>query len=351
MLMVVRPAAGGIRQHLLNLLSCLNRAQFAPSLAAPPEFLHALPPGVLTETHPLAIAPRSSPLADFRAARSLSLLAVKADLVHAHGLRAGWVTTLASLRRPFPWVLSAHNLVPPGRATRFALRVIGSRVTAVIAISEAIAAGLTAQGITRSKIVVIPNGIDLAHFARGPERTAARQALGVPTDVFVIGCIARLSPEKGLDVLLRAAERLPGVPVLVAGDGPDRDDLSRAAPPNVRLIGRIDDTRRLLRAADALAVPSRLEGQGIVALEAMASGVPVVASRVGGLAEMLADDETALLVPPDHPAALAHALTRLQTDEPLRLRLIANAAALVRDRYDLGLMVQQIEAVYSRIPS
>ena len=98
-------------------------------------------------------------------------------------------------------------------------------------------------------------------------------------------------------------------------------------------------------------MPSRLEGQGIVALEAMASGVPVVASRVGGLAEMLTDGETALLVPPNDPAALAGALRRLSQDAALRRSLSDRAKILVNEKYELTTMVRAIEAVYAELGS
>jgi len=98
-----------------------------------------------------------------------------------------------------------------------------------------------------------------------------------------------------------------------------------------------------------VAVPSRQEGQGIVALEAMASGLPVVASGVGGLAEMLADGETALLVPPDDPAILASALARLRDDPALRERLATNGRTLMREKYDIRRMVQAVEEVYRAV--
>lgn len=348
-LFLVRPAAGGIRQHLLNLLAGLDRCRFTPSLAAPADFLRALPETSDLATFPLALAARFSLLADLRVAKQFAKLTAQADLVHVHGLRAGWVAALAAYYRPFPLIVSAHNLVPAGRATRLALRLIGHRAARIIAISEAIADGLAAQGDPRHKIVVIPNGIDVNFFAQGPDRAEARQALSVPNDAFMVGCIARLSPEKGVDVLVCAAAALPGMLFLIAGDGPEHEKLARDLPSNVRLLGRIADTRVLLRAADVLAVPSRQEGQGIVALEAMASGIPVVASHVGGLAEMLTDGETALLVPPDDPSALADALIRLQNDAPLWHRLITNAETLVREKYESSQMVRATEEVYDKV--
>lgn len=347
---VVRPAAGGIRQHVLSLLRHMDRARFVPFVAAPADFLHSLPGPELAAPFPLEIAASFAPWADLRTASRLAALSRGADVVHAHGLRAGWVAALAHCRRPFPLVVTAHNLADgAGRLSRLGLRLIGRRAAKIVAVSEAVADSLAAQGVPRSKIGVIPNGVDVDSFAERLSRDETREALGVPPDAFVVGCIARLSPEKGVDVLLGVAAHSPGIVFLVAGDGPQRAALEARLPPNVRMLGRVADTRPLLGAVDVLAVPSRQEGQGIVALEAMAAGVPVVASRVGGLAGMLTDGATALLVVPDNPAALAGALARLQDDAALRQRLAVAGLALVREQYEVQKMARAVEVVYGRV--
>lgn len=346
---VVRPAAGGIRQHVLNLLRQTDRSRFVPSLAAPRDFLRSLPAPPPASPLPLEITATLAPLADLRAALRLAALSGGADVVHAHGLRAGWVAALAHLRRPFPLIVTAHNVAErAGRLSRLGLRLIGQRATEIITVSEAVADSLVAQGIPRPKIDVIPNGIDVAHFA-DPPPDALGWAFTVHPDTFVVVYVGRLSPEKGVDVLLMAAVQSQGIAFLIAGEGPQRTALEAGLPPNARLLGRVDDVRGPLSIADVLAVPSRHEGQGIVALEALAAGVPIVASRVGGLAGMLTDGETALLVPPDDPEALAAALTRLQNDPRLRERLTAAGRALVRDRYDVRQMARAIEEAYMAV--
>lgn len=348
-LQVVRPAAGGIRQHVLSLIGASDPARAVHSIAAPVAFLHDLPADTPAHNLPLEIAARFAPLADLRAARRLAKLAHKADVVHAHGLRAGWIAALAQSVRPFPFMLTAHNMAEGGLPAQLALKHIGRRAQAIIAVSQAVADSLTALGVPPAKLRIVPNGVDVEVFAQLPPRADARQALGFIEDTFTVGCIARLSPEKGVDVLAQAAAALPDVPVLVAGDGPQRDVLRASLPANVRLLGRIPDTRALLAAVSVLVVPSRLEGQGIVALEAMAAGVPLIASRVGGLAEMLTDGETVLLVPAGDPAALARAITRLRADPALQAHLSANAARLVRERYSHRRTVAAVLDVYAEL--
>lgn len=348
-LQVVRPAAGGIRQHVLSLVQGMDPARVDYRIAAPATFLRGLPPGFEVPLLPLEIAARFKPFADLRAAVRLARLARSADVVHAHGLRAGWVAALAHTLRPFPLVLTAHNMAEGGLVTRLAITLMGRRAQVVIAVSQAVAGSLAALGLPPARLRLAPNGVDVEAFAQLPPRADARQALGLAEDTFAVGCIARLSPEKGVDVLAQAAAALPDVPVLVAGDGPQRDKLQASLPANMRLLGRVSDTRALLAAVSVLVVPSRLEGQGIVALEAMAARVPLIASRVGGLAEMLTDGETALLVPPNDPTALAHAITCLRADPALQASLTANAARLVRERYDQRHTVAAVLDVYSEV--
>lgn len=348
-LQVVRPAAGGIRQHVLSFIGASDPARAIHSIAAPVAFLHDLPADTPAHNLPLEIAARFAPLADLRAARRLAKLARTVNLVHAHGLRAGWIAAIAQSVRPFPFVLTAHNMAEGGLPARLAVTHIGRRAQVVIAVSQAVAGSLVTLGMPPAKLRIVPNGVDVEAFAQLPLRADARQALGLTEDTFTVGCIARLSPEKGVDVLAQAAAALPDVPVLVAGDGPQRAVLQASLPANVRLLGRIPDTRALLAAVSVLVVPSRREGQGIVALEAMAARVPLIASRVGGLAEMLTDGETALLVPPGDPAALAHAISRLRDDTALQAHLSAHAACLVRERYSHRRTVAAVLDVYAEV--
>ena len=348
---VVRPAAGGIRQHVLLLLDFLDPVQVTNSVAAPSEFLASFESRFLFASVRLDIAPRLSPIWDFKLARALTRAQPQfSDVVHAHGLRAAWVAALARRRHPFPLIFTAHNTVERSLPSQLALAFISRHCTRIVAVSQSVAASLTANGVSPAKLQVISNGVDLTHFLPSENSHAeARAALGLPDAAYVVVSAARFSPEKGLDVLLKAAKQRKHMTFLIAGDGPQFETLSRDLPPNVRLLGRLADVRPLLFAADVFAMPSRREGQGIAALEAMAAGVPVVASHVGGLAEMLTDGETALLVPPDDPDALAVALSRLQSDTRLRHNLAESASALVQSRYSLQTMLDSLTTLYQQV--
>lgn len=348
-LQLVRPALGGIRQHVLNLLDGLDPALVTNSVAAPPAFVReVLTHPLVHATIPLDIAARLSLARDLVAARRLArVLPQFAEVVHAHGARAAWIAALAHRHRPFPLIFTAHNLIGRDLSSRLGIPFIGFHCTRILAVSPSVADSLAACGVPRSKIEVIPNGIDLHHYDPAlQDRAAARQSFGLPDNAFVVASAARLSREKGLDTLLVAAAQRTGMTFLLAGEGPLKSALLRQAPTNAQLLGRVADVAALLSAADVFAVPSRREGQGISALEAMAAGVPLVATRIGGLADMLTDGETALLIPSDDPDALAAALSRLKSDARLRQKLVANASALVHERYDLASMLAAVMQVY-----
>ncbi len=348
---VVRPATGGIRQHVISLLNGLDPAQVVNSVAAPRKLLADVSDcSNLVASVRLNIAARLSP-SDLRPAQILASVQPQfSDVVHAHGVRAAWVAALAHRRRPFPLIFTAHNQIERTAFARLGIAFISRHCTQMVAVSGPVADSLAACGVPRAKIKVVPNGVDADYF-RSPSsyRAAARAALSLSETAFVVAAAARFSPEKGLDILLQAARQRKQMTFLIAGDGPLFEAFSRDLPPNVTLLGRVDDVRPLLAAADIFAVPSRREGQGIAALEAMAAGVPVIAARVGGLAEMLTDGETALLVPPDDPEALAAALGRLQGDSRLRQKLAANALVLVQACYSLQTMLDTLTDIYQTV--
>ena len=289
---VVRPAAGGIRRHVGLLLNTLDRERFAVTLFAPADFAADADP--LTTPHiRLAISPRTNPFADRAVIQNLAQhLAQNVDLVHAHGIRAAWITAHAAFRLNLPFVFTAHNLVPRlNPLARFGLQFASKFAARILAVSHAVADSLQANGVEGSKIVVIPNGIATAPFDVPYNRAALSARFGIEPDAPLIAAVGRFAPEKGFDVLLKAfpavQPRLPDAQLLLAGDGPQMALLRRLAKNDaaIHFMGYVPDVVPVMQCADVVAIPSRQEGQGIVALEAAAAHRPVVASRVGGLNE------------------------------------------------------------------
>jgi glycosyltransferase involved in cell wall biosynthesis len=221
---------------------------------------------------------------------------VDADLLHAHWLPAGWVAERSG--KPYVVQVWGTDVELARRAPWLARRVL-SKARLVIAASNDLAERARALGAR--EVRVIPSGVEL------PER------VGIEADPAEVLYAGRLSPEKGVLELLEATE---GLNLVVAGDGPLRDRI-----PSASGFVSHDELEQLYARAAVVACPSRREGFGVVCLEAMAHGRPVVATRVGGLLDLVVDGETGIVVPPRDPAALRSALERLLADPDLRRKL------------------------------
>ena len=248
-----------------------------------------------------------------------------ADLVHLHTGRATWLGGLAARLAGLP-ALTTRRMdrhVRPGLRTQLIYRVFTQRA---VAISPAVARRLSDAGVPEERMRTISSSVDPRAVEPRVGRDARRRAGRVPEDALLLLVLANLVPRKGVDVLLEALVGLEPAPRLwIAGDGPERGALEAQAQQlglaeRVHFLGRCDDTGDLLAACDVFVMPSRLEGLGVAALEAMAAGRPVVASRVGGLAGLVVHERTGLLVPPDDVASLADALRRLLDELGLGVR-------------------------------
>ncbi len=227
----------------------------------------------------------------------------------------------------------------------------------VLALSPSHAQYLTTrERVPAGKIAVVPNGIDLSRFRDLPTPARAREALDLPASGPVLGTVAMLRPEKNQRVLLESAavlrRRYPDLQVVLVGEGDERAALeARAAEPDlagaVHFLGRRSDVLRLLPAFTVFALPSHpvVETQPVSVLEAMAAGVPVVATRVGDLAAMLEDGGSGLLVPPGDAEAFRDAVDVLLAEPETRERLIRRAGVSV-SRYGLDAAVDALLGVW-----
>ena len=224
----------------------------------------------------------------------------------------------------------AGRLVPPRAHQRALTRLVARRVDAVVAVTERQRPPLEQLGYPGARIEVVPNGV----FARDVERVQPSPELA--GDGFPVVCVAGLRPEKRVDLFLEAVAAAraenPAVRGYVAGAGPERERLEPlAARAEVRLLGAREDVLELLAAARAMCLPSEAEALPMSIVEAMALACPVVASDVGGTAELVADGETGFLTPPGDAAAITRALLALASD-PGRARAMG-AAGRLRQRH------------------
>jgi glycosyltransferase involved in cell wall biosynthesis len=253
---------------------------------------------------------------------------------------------LAAVLRPSTRIVALHHapLTSTSELQTRLNRLLNRRVHAFVAASS-FSAGRVERllALRPGSVRTIPYGIPDPGPAPG---TANRDP--------VVGAVGRLVREKGFDTLVRALAELPGVRARVAGDGPDRLELERLAnelgvADRIELTGWAEDTRAFLATIDVLAAPSRFEAFGIAIAEAMLAERPVVAARVGGIPEVVVEGETALLVPPDDPPALASALRTLLDDPDLRRRMAERGRARVLERFRPAVAANAFEALYDEL--
>ncbi len=288
------------------------------------------------------------------------LRAFPADVFHAHvgtgredfdGARAARRAGVPAVvqTQHLPWLLRDTRKRPP-----FFSGI--EQVDRLIAVSEAQRRTYEEIGVPSGRFTTVPNGIP--ERGSGLGRTAARAALGLEPDALVVMTVGRLNRMKAQRSLVAAvpdlAERFPQLRVVLVGQGHLHDALQSQAAAlgvadRVLLAGHRSDARALLDAADVFALPSVTEGMPLAALEAMDAGLPVVATRVIGTSEVVADGETGLLVPPRSAPALAGALGRLLADPELRARYGAAGRRRYLEHFTSARMAAQTRAVYEDV--
>jgi glycosyltransferase involved in cell wall biosynthesis len=276
---------------------------------------------------------------------------VQPDVVHAHNPTSLHYAILSKLVSRAAVVVTVHGEVHARRGSALEWFLTSS----VAVVSKAALQSLQVRGAA-DKASVVHNGIALVEDSR-QERETMRRDLGV-RETLVGVIVARLSGLKGHATLLRSLERLraEGVDLLllIAGDGAQRDQLERQARElslddrTVRFLGARSDVDQLLRAADFFVLPSDTEGLPLSVLEAMAHGLPIVASNVGGIPELIEDDKQGLLIPPADPIALAAAIRRLADDPALRRRLGDAARARASGEFSLSTTMSNYDQLYRR---
>jgi glycosyltransferase involved in cell wall biosynthesis len=297
---------------------------------------------------------------------------MRPDVVHAHMVHANLVTRVTRLLARMPVLIcSAHSVFEGGKRFDLAYRLTDGLCELTTHVSQAAVDRWVRGGVAPArKMRVMPNGVDVAQFGGGAEGPASsekrrdiRTSLGIGGE-FTFLAVGRFKPAKDYGLMLEAfarlrerresAGRLP-VRLLIAGGGALLEEMRSVARVSgleeaVSFLGKRADIPDLMQAADAYVMSSAWEGMPVVLLEAAASGLPIVATDVGGNREVLRSDEIGYLVPPGDPAALADALGRLVELPEERRRAMGRAAReLVESEYSLERVVSDWEAVYREL--
>ena len=282
------------------------------------------------------------------------------DVVHVHSPAVAAVVrvvarTLPRAKRPVI-VGTEHNRWPRHHPlTRLANRLTIRLEAATIAVSDDVAS--TVRGARAGQLRTVIHGIDLDAVRATTDRSAVRTELGLPEDAFVFVCVANLRREKALDELVEAARRVVAeradIHYVLVGQGPLAADLDRwiadaGVDANVHAIGYRSDATRIVSAADAFTMSSHHEGLPVSVMEALALGLPVVATAAGGIPSAVLD--AGVVTPIGDPTALADSQLRVATDDRLRQELAAHAATRADD-FSIRRAVAEIEAVYDTVTS
>jgi len=371
---ITRLCKGGAQENTFHTVRLANRDRFDVSLISGPTSGaegsiedRVAAAGIAIMREP-ALIREVSPAHDLRALMGLvrTFRRERFDIVHTHTSKAGMLGRTAARIAGVPIVVhTPHGNIFDGyfsplktqlfiAAERWAAR----RTDRIIELTPGGIDEHLARGIgRREQFVSIFSGIDLSPYELArTARTKTRAALGLRDDQFVVGAVGRLEPIKGFTYFMDAAEviapRAPRACFVHAGDGSEASVLrSRAGSLNgrVKFLGLREDVPALMAAFDVLVVPSLNEGMGRVILEAGAAGTPVVATRVGGIPEIVRDGETGLLVPPKDAPSIAGAVLQLAGDPAKAATMGAAARSHVAPDFSLERMVMRIEALYEEL--
>ncbi|WP_143325449.1 glycosyltransferase family 4 protein [Carboxydocella sp. ULO1] len=355
---------GGAENHVLSLLAALDQEKFAPilcCLAPRPLYQRARELGI--EAYALDMRHKL----DIHVIKSIYQLIKEKDIqiLHTHGVRANLVGRLAGLRAGVPVsVTTVHSVLEydyPGLLDRlvnsWTEKSTWRLVDRFIAVSQLLARDLQRKGVNAEKISLIYNGIPIPAEPTSPlDKGLLRQELGLEPQRPLLGVIGRLHPVKGQAVMLQAAARLVAqgreFTLLLVGEGQQRQELQNLTSELgltgcVHFLGfRSDAAEKIMPALDMLIIPSLSEGCPLVALEAMIRKVPVIASQVGGLPELVEHGISGLLVPPGDPVELAERIVWLWERPQLGRELTEAAYLRAREKFSLDRMVADTQKVY-----
>lgn len=287
------------------------------------------------------------------------------DIVLTHHVKSHFLMKMSRLWQKYPWVAFHHGYTKThfrehlyNRMDRLSLPA----ANCVITVCEAFARELASAGVPRERIHVQHNSIRPERAASAEEAQTVRAKFSIEEGEPLVLAIGRLSSEKAHIDLLNAFRHLQSnnpelnAKLLIVGDGPEREKLEAAArslgiDERVHFAGQMSDVKPYYAAADLLVLPSHSEGSPYVLLEAMAAGLAIVATGVGGVPEVVQDGVSALLVPPRDAQKMAEAIARVLKDAELTRKLTTNASALIMTRYSPETYVRSLVEIYRNVMS
>lgn len=360
--LIVTLTVGGAEDHILSLVRNLERERFNPTVCC------------IGESGPIGIEIRNAGVPVFALGRLEKggfdrkiipqltglMRREKIGLVHSHMYHANFYGRLSAFRAGIPIVCSVHNTYTrPKFHRRIANWWLGKNTPRILAGSEAIRNDIVNYDrVIPQKVLVIPYGVDTEKFDVPLGREEARRKLGLPEGGFIVGTVGRLEEQKAQIYLVEAVGMLrrqgEQVTLLLVGSGREEERLREKVrreglSDNVIFLGTRRDLPDLFRAMDVFSLSSLWEGFPIALLSAMAAGLPVVVTQVGGIPEIVRDGENGLLVPPGDAKKLAAALNRFREDPVTASSCGKSAAETIRKGYSHRRTTQKVMEVYEEV--
>jgi glycosyltransferase involved in cell wall biosynthesis len=279
----------------------------------------------------------------------------KCLLAHFHDAHSVSVGSMAASLAKVPYRVISRRVVFPLKKNYFSRRKYRKNVDAIIAISDGVKEVLVKGGIDPNLITVIPSGIDFSPYEKASDSDYLRRELSFRPDDFLVGIVAHLADHKGHRYLIEATkilkEHSSKIKVIIVGGGPLYMELTRQAEKSdvrdiVFFLGFREDVPQIVGSLDLFVLSSYLEGMGSSILDAMACRLPVVATKVGGIPEVVIHRETGLLVPPRNSSALAKAILKLYDDRELTSRLGQRGHEVVHQKFSAEAMAEKIVLLY-----
>jgi glycosyltransferase involved in cell wall biosynthesis len=279
----------------------------------------------------------------------------KINIINTHSSRDSWIATIGA------WLSGRKHIVV--RTRHLAIGIKKSLTYTllpdkIVTVSEYVRRLFMDQGIQPDKVITIPSGIDLMKFDPSKTDNTLREEIGINQADPLVVMVAILRFNKGHYYFVNAAKKViedfPDTKFLIVGDGPQRKNIERYVNEldlrnNVLMLGLRDDIPRILASADIYVMPSLREGMGQSTMEAMAMGVPVIVSNVGGLPELVIDNQTGIVVPPKDVSSLAKAMITMLSDKEKSRRLAEAARQSIRDKYSIERTIDKTLELYAAL--
>ncbi len=347
---------GGQRQSLLLVRELVRKGFAVHFIVQPKSPLHEKALAENLPVWPLRMRSEFGLIAALRLARRMKTKGCR--LAHFHDAHAAATGSLAASWAKVPIRVVARRVDFPLKKNFLSRRKYIRKVDAVIAISEGVKRVLVQGGLDSARVPVVPSGIDFSVYKTDLPRNYLHKECGFEPGDYLVGIVAQLEDHKGHRYLIDAANILKAktrkVKIVVVGEGSLRMELTKQAQTlNVKdlvyFMGFRDDIPRILASLDLFVLSSHLEGLGSSIMDAMACRLPVVATRTGGIPELVKNGETGLLVPPRNPEALAEAILTLYRDRRQAARLAQAGCDFVHKHFSAEAMADKTVAVYDKL--